>query len=272
MFRESKNQFIAPAALLALLILMANFALYSSNASTRAPASIAERSLVRAISLINSGKHKQAYSQLEKDFPRAKQQMDKARMALLLALSDTNYKLKRPRYFYAQFAEKNHLGLEEETRRRLIRIRADSNFRHKRITSAKQAYQELLSNGQISLAEKEYATYRLGWTYLNENKPGRAYRLWQNWLLQYSSGSLREHFLRDLGLAWSESLRTGGSSTIRISFGSDADSKLFLDGIVQEISRGGRKRSHLEKVNAALSPQALDKRLEQRLKKGRDSR
>lgn len=256
------------AAILVMAGLQASTSLALSSAagtSERKIASLGERTLVQAISLINSGDEKKAYNLLEKNFPKAKQKLDKARMALLLAVSKPTHKLQRPRYRYAQYAEENHLALDDEMRRRLIRIRADSYFESKLVSRAKHAYQELLSHGQATTDEKEYATYRLGWTYINERHPDRAFRLWQNWLLRYRDGRLRNRILKDLGQVWSESLRKGQNTFVRLELKEQDSSKLFLQGVVQDLENNQRK-SHELKLSAALKPIGLTEQFKRVLK------
>ncbi len=201
--------------------------------SDRSIASLAERGLVQAISLINAKEDTQAYALLERVFPKAKQKMDKARVALLLALSPSTIRLKRFRHTYAKFAEANHLALDEEMRRRLQRIRGDSYFTRGKIHQAKRAYQQLLGSSQISRKESEYATYQLGWVYINEKQPDRAFRLWQNWLMRYQDGELKNALVRDLGQAWTESLARGKRIQLRWKFTNTSLRSSFLDGVLK---------------------------------------
>lgn len=198
-----------------------------------------ELAMVRGITLLKAGEKASAYRLLEASFRTSRDANDRARTALMLALAEQKY-LKTPRYVYAEYTLRNYRNLESAMALRLTRIIGDGRFELGDLDGAKRSFQFILASPTSSQAEKEYATYKLGWIYMNEDGPERAFRLWQNWLEQGAQGELREVLLRDAGRAWAEATVAGKILSLRLKFSNAAAEQAFYAGILEG---AGEKRT-----------------------------
>lgn len=186
-----------------------------------------DTTLARALTMLKAGEKQKAHALLEGSYRRARDGQEKARIALMLAFSE-GARLKRTRWHYADYALKNYRNLDSTMAVRLTRIVGDGRFERGDFEGAKRSYQFVLSAPNSTLAEREYATFRLGWVYLNERSPERAFRLWQNWLAQEIQGDLRGPMVANLGRAWSESVLSGQQPNLRARLKNEAEIDLWV--------------------------------------------
>lgn len=87
---------------------------------------------------------------------------------------------------------------------RLVQLDGDYHYEHAKFDKAAEAYRKLQTTESDEL--RQYATLKLGWTLLNQDKAGDAFRLW----LEYAAARLRDkkplspNVLRGLGQALTE--------------------------------------------------------------------
>ena len=208
--------------------------------------------LVKALSMIKRGDRAKAYRLMERSFDRNTDLIDKARLALMLALAEKR-EIKRPRHLYASFALRNYRNLDSTNVRRLTRIIGDGKLQDGDLDGARQSFQFILSSPLSEKEEKEYATIKLGWIYMNQNGPQRAFRLWQNWLEHDRGGKLRQVILEDAGSAWAEAVLQNRSTSLRLRLADSTEELAFFTGILDGLEdvKGAVKLEVLLKAMSA---------------------
>lgn len=209
----------------------------------KASLTFASDALVDALIRLNRGEKKQAYSILIRGFEQERDVIRKGRMALLLALANPE-DVQSLRETYAAFALKNVPELAENERQKLLRIAGDKYFDQSALEKAQAAYEASLQSKEATFDDKEYSIYKLGWVYLNRNKPNEAYRMWKKWSEEHpDQGDLRDLIIRDAGRAWSEarfSENSSSSSEPLMSKLSPKDESAYFEGLLSGYRRQAR--------------------------------
>jgi predicted negative regulator of RcsB-dependent stress response len=166
--------------------------------------------LVSAMVALKAGRSQDAFNLLEGEFDGLTPGADRGEVAMLLTTAESS-QLKKPLYIYARVALAEKTALGENQRQRLLRILGDDLFGRGDLERAREAYTRALVRGG-NYVDREYATYKLGWTELNLGAPERAFELWKNWLTKEQnevSGSLRRLIIKDSARVWIEAVFAG---------------------------------------------------------------
>lgn len=102
---------------------------------------------------------------------------DRALAAYLLTLGDADtLQPDEPHLAYLAESDSRVASLGDEAKLRVRRLVADNAYENARFPEAEAAYRRLEENASDEL--RDYATTKLGWTLMNENRPDRARRHW----------------------------------------------------------------------------------------------
>ncbi len=147
-----------------------------------------------------------AFKSLEEGFKVAVEPWRKAEFAALLAQAPEKA-IHHRKHHYAAYALEHHRGLDHADRSKLLLILGDGAFDQGNVALAQKSYARVLELQGASARDREYATFKQGWTLLNQKAPLKAYDIWSSWLQKYAEDAgLREEMVQAASRAWVESL------------------------------------------------------------------
>lgn len=200
---------------------------------------------------LKRGQKAESFKKLEKVFAQSSSPAEKTSAAILCATANPKF-LKRKRRVYAEYAITHDPHLPPTDLQRLHRIVGDDSFSDADLSSAQKAYETALEIPGTPTEDLEYATYKLGWVYLNQKNPGRAWKLWTGWISSHPQGGLRSSIIKDAGKSYIEALFEAhvpiAAQELKLS--QDADAQAFFDGLSIGIAR--QKSPDFSKIKSSL--------------------
>lgn len=154
--------------------------------------------LLKGMELIQQGELPEGYALLEEAFLKEEKQIEKSKIARLLAYSPQGGTKASPVY-YARFALKYHQALTNAEKAKLKLHIADSFMELGEFEKARQYYEEIMhSNPDL----KDYVEYQLGYYYLNTRKKKKAFGNW--WRLAHGNRELSSQAFKSIGRYWED--------------------------------------------------------------------
>ncbi len=216
--------------------------LLTAAAAGAAPAPSATALFAQGLLELSQNHPAAAYSTLERGFAAETDASKKAHMARLLASANPKL-LTRPRQEYARFALLAATNLAAAEKQTLLRIVADALFEAGDVAGAERSYRQALALSRADSGadtDREYLTYKFGWTRLSQGHPADAYQIWADWLgqSQNQSSPLRKLLLKDSGRAWAENAMSEKPAALALELPvSPAEATALNEGIAAGVQR-----------------------------------
>jgi hypothetical protein len=216
--------------------------------------------LQEGMKLLNLGKKLEAFEVLETGFTDEKlDKLTKAKIAYLMSFAHPpkGSKTQTEPSYYALYSLKYYPQMKGAEKNKLYRLLGDYYFSIADFSNSITYYLKVINNTEN--ADKilnEYATYKLGWVYVNQGN----YDLLESSWTDYLSGktplvSLTEQFYRDYGKFFVENL-TNKKSFLNYQFIMNQEDKLLKKYFLLGIQDGFRREKHKGKMKLVnkLSP------------------
>ncbi|TNF29233.1 MAG: hypothetical protein EP319_07395, partial [Deltaproteobacteria bacterium] len=159
--------------------------------------SASERHLALGYKLLIENKKDLAKKNLIYAFENTEDKKILARTSYLLTMTKFNIGSEDLSYF-ALNALKYNKHIAPHLYEALQRKSADILFKAGKLNKAQSLF-EFLSRRSNDFSLREYATYKLGWVYVNQGKYKAIIALWSSWLSKNRKGDLRDIIAYDLG-------------------------------------------------------------------------
>lgn len=170
--------------------------------------------------------------ELERQFLNIESKEKRYRLALVLSHFTQELKKADPIYVL-----KNALKAltDKEEKFRLLRLLADWYFQKGKLDEAKKTFEENLKLDSQNI-ENAYLLYKLGWIYINKEKPYKALALWQKSIESYANSTLLPVMIKDYGKILGENMQDKLAANFKLAKGLQ-DKKEFYQGIRAGLSR-----------------------------------
>jgi tetratricopeptide (TPR) repeat protein len=160
---------------------------------------------------------------LESQFLKIEDKDKRYRLALILSHFTQELKEADPIYVL-----RNALKAltDKKEKFRLLRLLADWYFQKGKLDQAKETFEKNLKLNPKNI-ENAYLLYKLGWVYINKERPYKALALWQKSIEEYKNSTLLPVMIKDYGKILAENMHGQLSPNFKLAAGISQNTELY---------------------------------------------